>query len=69
MYPPNAQHGRPPTGSEPKSTTLKFRIEPSLLTELKLTCQAIGIPALIPVSEAVRQAIILFIQHSRIRHY
>ena len=65
MYPPNAQHGRPPTGSEPKSTTLKFRIEPSLLTELKLTCQAIGVP----VSEAVRQAIILFIQHSRIRHY
>ena len=65
MYPPNAQLGRPPTGSEPKSTTLKFRIEPSLLTELKLTCRAIGIP----VSEAVRQAIILFIQHSRIRHY
>ncbi len=62
---PQNERGRPIVGSEPKSEMIKIRIEPSLLTELKLTCRAAGITT----AEAIRQGIIWFINSSHIRYY
>ena len=57
--------GRPTVGSEARSLTIKFRIEPTLKDELKYACRVLGIS----VTEGIRRGIILFIRESHKRYY
>lgn len=57
--------GRPPVGTESKSNTIKFRIEPTLYAELKFACRTAGVP----IAQGIRMGIILFIRHVTKRYY
>lgn len=57
--------GRPTVGSEAKSVTVKFRIEPTLKDELTYVCRSYGIP----VSEGLRRGVIMFINNHHKRYY
>lgn len=57
--------GRPTKGSEAKSVTIKFRIEPTIKDELTFVCRHYGIP----VAEGIREGIIMFINQHHKRYY
>lgn len=67
MYPQNdlERRGRPVVGSEAKSVTIKFRIEPTLKDELTYSCRVHGIS----VTEGIRRGIIMFIRETNRRYY
>ena len=57
--------GRPTKGSEAKSETIKFRIEPTLKDELTYVCRSYGIS----LADGIRQGIILFINQHHKRYF
>ena len=67
MYPQNMHEsrGRPPVGSESKSETVKFRIEPTLKDELTYACRVHGIT----ITEGIRRGILMFIKETSRRYY
>lgn len=57
--------GRPVSGIEAKSVTIKFRIEPVLRDELIYACRKVGIP----MAEGIRRGIMLFIKEAQKYYY